>query len=428
MKIGMQTWGSHGDIRPFLALAEGLQAAGHEVSLVLTCVDSAAYAQVASTQGVKITVLASPVLTQEQSDQLGMAAIKAIDPMRQIADLLRASFDPVEDAMFEAAQTLSAESDLLIGHYFLHPLSIAAEQAGRPYVSVLLSHAGVPSAFSHPLGLFGAWKPGNRLLWWLTRLALNRTLKHYPDRLRRLAGLPATRDIVTQVWMSPHLTLVGVSPQICERQQDWEASVQVIGFLDMPNMALEGTLPDTLSAFLAAGEPPVYMTLGSWMPKDLPNQALTLKLLTEAATLAGCRAIIQSMCAGDCGFLSSEQVLYVPAAPHHAIFPHCELVVHHGGAGTTQAATLAGKPSVVVAHISEQEHWGAELRRMGIGGKPAKRRQATAASLAQQIRVVRNAPAMRAAAQAVALPMRAENGVAEAVKLIGQRFAGEGRA
>jgi len=29
MRIGLQTWGSEGDIRPLLALAGGLQSAGH---------------------------------------------------------------------------------------------------------------------------------------------------------------------------------------------------------------------------------------------------------------------------------------------------------------------------------------------------------------------------------------------------------------
>jgi len=33
MRIGRQTWGSNGDILPFLALTEGLQAAGHEVTV-----------------------------------------------------------------------------------------------------------------------------------------------------------------------------------------------------------------------------------------------------------------------------------------------------------------------------------------------------------------------------------------------------------
>jgi len=40
MRIGMQTWGSHGDSRPMLALAAGQQEAGDAVRLVVTCVDS----------------------------------------------------------------------------------------------------------------------------------------------------------------------------------------------------------------------------------------------------------------------------------------------------------------------------------------------------------------------------------------------------
>jgi len=36
MKIGLQTWGSEGDIRPFTSLAAGLKLAGHDVTLVVT--------------------------------------------------------------------------------------------------------------------------------------------------------------------------------------------------------------------------------------------------------------------------------------------------------------------------------------------------------------------------------------------------------
>jgi UDP:flavonoid glycosyltransferase YjiC (YdhE family) len=32
MKIGLQTWGSEGDIQPFITLAGGLVCAGHEVT------------------------------------------------------------------------------------------------------------------------------------------------------------------------------------------------------------------------------------------------------------------------------------------------------------------------------------------------------------------------------------------------------------
>ena len=423
MKIGMQTWGSHGDIRPFIALAERLQGAGHDVTLLITCVDSAAYDDLASTEGVKIKTFASPVITAGQATTVAATAYTTRDPMAQMAAILRLCFAPAEDAMFEAAQRLCVDADLLIGHYFMHPLQIAAEKAGKPYVSVMLSHAAVPSDHTHPINVGMLGKTGNRLLWWLTKKLLNRTLNHYPNRLRAALGMPLTQDIVTQVWLSQHLTLLAISPQICQRQPDWDDSVQVCGFLDMPNHAVEGAMPAALDAFLAAGAAPLYMTFGSWMPKDIEGQTAALTLLTQAARLAGCRAIIQSLSAQACGFTSCERVLYVGAAPHHAIFPRCSAVLHHGGAGTTQAATLAGRPSIIVPHISEQQHWGQELRRLGIGARPVQRRSATPASLARQIALVHSTPAMTVNAASFGATMRLEDGVAAAVALIGARFA-----
>lgn len=97
-------------------------------------------------------------------------------------------------------------------------------------------------------------------------------------------------------------------------------------------------------------------------------------------------------------------------------------MVHHGGAGTTQSATLAGKPSVVIPHIGEQEHWGKELRRRGIAGKTLHRRSVTAAALARRIRDVLAAPDMALKAGTVAAAMKQEQGVAAAVRIITARF------
>lgn len=421
MKIGMQTWGSHGDIRPFLALAEGLQRAGHEVTLAITCVDSAAYAGVTSAAGVKLRIIASPVLAPEVAERIGAAAVRMRNPMKQMASLLDHCYLPAEEEMFTVAKQLSTECDVLIGHYFLHPLQVAAERAGKPYVSVVLSHAAVPSIHNCPLPHpFG--QTGNRFLWWLTRTVLQRTLSPYANRLRKRMNLPLVRDVVNQVWLSRQLTVVGVSQAICERQQDWPAAFQVTGFLDMPNMQLEGQIGDELAAFLAAGEAPVYMTTGSWMPRERELQGNVLQQLTQAARLAGCRAIIQSSDAQACGYTSDRDILYIGAAPHHAVFPRCRAVVHHGGAGTTQSVTLAGMPSVVIAHISEQEHWGRELQRLGCAGKPLHVRSVTAKKLAARIAEVLGTPSMTQQAQAVGSAMAKENGVATAVRLIEQTF------
>lgn len=113
----------------------------------------------------------------------------------------------------------------------------------------------------------------------------------------------------------------------------------------------------------------------------------------------------------------------VPAAPHHEVFPQCSAVVHHGGAGTTQSATLAGKPSIIVANVSEQEHWGRELQRLGIAGKPLKRRTVTALTLGRQIQRVHGTPPMAEKARVIAGAMRSEQGVVQAVREIEHRFA-----
>lgn len=418
MKIGLQTWGSHGDIRPFIALAEGLQQAGHDVTLLITCVDSAIYESVTSASGVKMRVIASPVNDAAGAEQIGMAAIKVRNPLTQMKMLLDLCFVPAEEEMFAAAQELAAESDLLIGHYFMYPLQVAAEHAGKPYVSVLLSHVAVPSSHSHPMGV----PFGHGFLWWLSKWALHKTAAPYPDRLRARLGMAPVKDFVTEVWLSKWLTLVAVSPQLCERQPDWAPSIQVSGFLDMPNMKLEGSLTPEVASFLAAGEPPVYMTFGSWTPREIDNQTGTVRLFTEAATLAGCRAIVQTHDAAACGFMSNERVLYVQATPHHLIFPRCAAVVHHGGAGTTQSVTLAGKPSVVVAHISEQEHWCKELIRLGIAAKLTHRRSVTSKQLAERIKSLR--PEMQTKAVAVAQAMTQENGVATAIRIISEWTSG----
>jgi UDP:flavonoid glycosyltransferase YjiC (YdhE family) len=371
---------------------------------------------------VKIRVLASPVATPIEAEKIAQSVYNTRNPMTQMATILRLGFDPAEEAMFAAAQELCTGSDLLIGHYFLHPLQIAAEHAGKPFISVLLSHAGVPSEFNHPFDLPMLGRAGNRFLWWLIKAALNRPLLPYSNRLRSRLQMTLVEDVITQVWTSRPLTLLAVSPQICKRQADWPSWMQVSGFLDMPNIQLEGQVPEDLAAFLAGGAAPVYLTFGSWMPKDVPSQRETLCLLTDAVRQAECRAIIQSPGWQECGFESCDQILYVAAAPHHLVFPQCQAVVHHGGAGTTQSATLAGKPSVVVAHISEQEHWGIELRRMGIAGQPIKRRSLTARQLGKRLRFLQSRPDMQTRAQAIAAAMRPENGVAKAVELINQAF------
>ena len=94
------------------------------------------------------------------------------------------------------------------------------------------------------------------------------------------------------------------------------------------------------------------------------------------------------------------------------------MIVHHGGAGTTQSSLLAGRPSVVVAHVSDQFFWGSELERLGVGGKTLNRNGLNAKQLARGISRVLSTPALTERAIDLGKRMSNEDGVAIAIELI----------
>lgn len=424
MKIGMQTWGSHGDIRPFLSLAEGLQADGHEVTLVITCVDHARYVTGETASGLNIQTVASPIFKDEADlREAGGSIVEECNPFRQVYKILDLAFRPAEAEMFAAATVLCKENELIIGHFFHYPLQACAEKANKPYVSVMLQHMAIATRFMPPPTLPNWGKWSNKLLWEIVTSVLNGYLREVVNSLRQQLGLFAISDVVNDIWISKTLTLVAVSPAICQHQPDWPESVKVCGFLAGPAVKIEGTVTESVRQFITAGDPPIYMGFGSLMPKDKAMQTNTITLFTDAVRLAGCRAIIQAPDAEGCGFISSNDMLYVKALPHRQVFPDCSLIVHHGGAGTTQTVCYCGKPSVVIAHIEEQKFWGNELCELGIGAKVLHRRRVNASELASVINSVLHNHVMIETAVKIGRQMRQEDGIVQAIELINQHLA-----
>ena len=103
-----------------------------------------------------------------------------------------------------------------------------------------------------------------------------------------------------------------------------------------------------------------------------------------------------------------------------ALTNYIAAVVHHGGAGTTQAATIAGCPSIVVEHASDQPLWGSVLQRRGIAPKMLHRRSLTAQKLARAIRSVLQTLSMKKKAEEIGAMMQKEDGLTRAVALVEQ--------
>jgi UDP:flavonoid glycosyltransferase YjiC (YdhE family) len=423
VRVGLQAWGSEGDIQPFTALAAALTARGHEVTLVVTDNERRDYGAIARRFGFRLIAVDNPlVATPEQVEELWRRIFAAGNPLLQAAIIMRFGLDPVAGAMYAASAELCATSDAVVGHFLAHPLRAAADKAGVPMGTLNVAHNCVPSAAICPPGLpdLGRWS--YPLCWRLARFAVNRVFLPRINALRVRVGLKPDTDAMLQSWSAERLNLIAVSPQFCTPPADWEERHCVCGFLNPPAALGSDELPEGLDEFLSAGEPPVYLTFGSMMPHNLAYQQETAALWMDAVRRAGCRAVVQLPWPDLDAFPSPQGVFKVQRAPYRLVFPRCALVVHHGGAGTTQSALLSGRPSILVAHVSDQFFWGAELERLGAGGRTLKRRTLRAGQLAKGIRDVLARPELAARAAEIGAKMARENGVQRAVELIEARL------
>ena len=414
MRIGIQTWGSEGDVRPFVALGHALAKRGHQVEMVYTEVGDRRYEAVAEALGFTARAVASPVVSPQRAVEIGTRLLRTRNQLQQGLLISRELLEPTIQETFEAGSDLCRRSDLLVHHFLLHSARAAAELAGVPAITVQFAPLLIPSRHIHPAGTprLGEW--GNVIGWKLARLALNVTLLRDVNRFRSSVGLPPVKDLMNQGWPSHRLNLIASSPALIDRPPDWPAWNQLCGYLELPSHEHE-SLSSDVEAFLVSGAAPVFMGFGSLMPVAGDEHLLdTLATFEEAARLAGCRAIVQC----DIDRPSTDRLLFVKRTPHNLVFPRCAAVVHHAGAGTTHTTLRAGVPSVPVPHVSDQFGWSEELHRLGVAPQPLRRARLNGRRLASRIMKVINAPRMKQAAMEISARMQADNGPETAADLI----------
>jgi UDP:flavonoid glycosyltransferase YjiC (YdhE family) len=361
--------------------------------------------------------------TPEQVTRIWLKMIELGNPIRQAELVMKYGFDPATETMYAAARELCSQNEIVIGHFFVFPLRVAAEKACVPAVTLNIVHNCVPSREIPPPGIPNPGKWSYPVGWWLVRKLTSRIFLPRVNVLRRREGLKPCHDLMTQVWASDRLNLIAVSPTICRRPQDWGQQHQLCGFLNPSSGLGDEALPDGLDEFLGAGEPPVYFTFGSMMVDDLQYMKETANIWIEAVERAKCRAIIQLPWQDLSAFEAPDTVFRLRRSPYKKVFPRCAMVVHHGGAGTVQSSLLTGKPSIVVAHMADQFFWGSELERLGVAGRTLGRKDLKASRLATEIGRVLENPEMARRAAGLGATMAGEDGVGTAIGMIERTFS-----
>lgn len=412
MKIAIQTWGSNGDVRPMLGLASGLRKAGHTVELVVTSLDNRSYADVCGLLGVGYRQI--PERVELDLEAFAHKTFR-MNGLQWLKALLDQGFFPYQALLYETAQELVAGHDLVIGHHFLFPLKLAARQAGRPHVSVTLCHGAIPSKRVPPFRCPNLGPLLNPLQWRLFNALFDAYLKRDLGQLWREHGQSLERGLFAEMLTSDHLDLVAVDPVFCPESSEWTEPHRVCGFLNLEDDAQAWVVPPEIQSFLEEGAPPVYFSFGS-LQQAVPEWAMDLFL--DTVQRVGCRALIQTSSTRFVPGTRRGECLFLGRHPHQPVFEQCAAVVHHGGAGTTHAATRAGCPSVVVPFMDEQLFWGQQIQRAGLGFAPIPAKRVTGQQLAKRLNGVLTDGRFRDNARQYRERLLTTDGVAAAVAAI----------
>jgi sterol 3beta-glucosyltransferase len=423
VRITIFASGSRGDVQPLVALALGLQAAGH----VVTVAAPRNFGDLVRQRGLSFHAFAVDVEELMRSD-LGRAWLghSSHSPAREVwlvSRLVREWAAP----MAEESLALAGTADLFVsGVMTLDVVDALVSAGGGAHVVALL--APFHASRSGPVGL-RAPRPAaqsrlNLLAGIATAAALGAGFGSPGLAARRSLGL-ASRGVPSfgagyrrSLLDTP--TVLGASPLVVPPPADWPAWVRTTGYWFLPTPS-DWTPQPQLADFLAAGDAPVYVGFGSMSTRDAQG---TLRTIVAGLRRSGRRGLIHSGGA-DLGeevvnAALDRRVLMVGDVPHDWLFPRMAAVIHHGGAGTTAAGLRAGVPSAIVPHIGDQPYWGRRVADLGVGADPVPRHRMTADRLAAMIEQM-SAGAVRSAARDLGERIRAERGVANAVSFI-ERF------
>lgn len=418
MRVGLVSWGTEGDLRPFLALGQALRQRGHVVTLVFTGVEGRDFTSLAERSGVPTRFVDDGYFVANRAEIARRASegLALGSPLRQFELILRDMMDPVADAMLDASRALAAESDVVVGHFLAHTAATAAEAHGKPFVLLALQPV-FASAHYPPAGAPALGRLFNRLTWKLADRVMGAALLGRTNAGRARCGLPPLSGFRPVDVGNPHAILVAVSPSLFVRPPDWAVGLEVSGFLDLPESAEVWEPEPRVGAFLDEA-PPVFLSFGSMFAMDERQTMQSIETFASALTLARARGIVQAPASVIARAPRQENVCYIERAPHAQLFPRCSAIVHHGGAGTMQSALLAGRGAVVVPHAADQFYWGDLLHARGVAAKPLKRPALAAKPLAARIRAVLDDDRMATRAGALAKALGAENGRERAAETV----------
>lgn len=410
MNILITTFGTRGDIQPFIALGKGLKAAGYQVGVCT----SEGFQSFVEEHDLQYVFMDNELLrlTHAVLGEIGGMG-EGLNIVKQIGRAMRRAMDDEWNA------ALTFQPDLII----YHPKCL-----GSFHIAVKLQ---IPAMLSLPLPLFtptrefpAPFMSGIQLGGWFNRFSYrlmglssamySKSVNDFRVKALDLAPIGRFDNLFTRSDGSPVPILYPFSPHVLPIPKDYPPYVHVTGYWFLDHAGWQPA-PE-LARFLEDGTPPVYVGFGSIGARNAEKRT---QIILEALEESGQRSLIANGWGGLKTSDLPQNIFMVESIPHDWLFPQVTAVVHHGGAGTTAAGLRAGKPSIICPFFGDQPFWGRVVHRIGVGPTPIPQGRLTADKLAEAITTAVSDQNMQRRTAELGAKIRAEDGVARAVEIIG---------
>ncbi|MCU1330370.1 MAG: glucosyltransferase [Bryobacterales bacterium] len=406
LRFLLSTFGSLGDLHPYIAVGIGLRDRGHDVTIAT----SEVYRAKVEGEGLKFHA-ARPDVSMLLEDRDMMR--RAFHPRTGSEYIMRHVFLPPVAEQYADLLPAAREADVLVGHPLAFALPTAAEVLGKPWVSVILQPAVIFSAYDPPtvsaaplLEYFrgfgpGLWRQFGRMVRWVVR----GWSKPISD-LRASLGLPALANPALDDIYSPFSNQAWFSGVLAQRQADWPTDLKVMGFPAYDRLEPGQGLSPELDRFLNAGARPVVFTLGSSAVFDAGS---FYEESFRAVKKLGIRAVLLvGLDAQNRPADLTRDVFVAEYAPFSELFGRAAAVVHQGGAGTTAAVLRAGVPAIFVPFSHDQPDNARRVSKLGCA-RVIPRNHYKARRVARELEALLKDPALQTAAQRVACELARED-------------------
>lgn len=422
-RIVLTTFGSLGDVQPFLAIGSALREQDYEVVIAT----SEIYREQVGAAGLEF----HPVRPNRTPGQQDPDFLDRLLRGRQSpAAIFRHMFLPSLRESTEDMLAAVAEADAVVAHPLACGARLAAEAKRLPWISAVMQPMGYLSAYEPPVigppwiaATMRGCGPGPTRSFQRGARALTGLWAQDWRALRAELGLQESRE--HPLWEGQHsgLLSLGLFPGILGAPQpDWPAAARVTGFpfYHPPGRKLD----PALMRFLGAGEPPVVFTLGTTAVND-PGRFYEES--AAAVERLGLRAILVAG-PGNLERLNglSGNVMAVPFAPHDLLFPHALAIVHQGGIGTLSEALCAQKPMLIMPYGHDQADNAWRAARLGVS-RTVSRRRYRRDIIARELEKLLQGGTRARAANGVWREMSRESGAATAAGLIDHALSGAAR-